>query len=99
MAMNKESFDKFLGKVTNATKKAVKKSEDVYESAKIKLSISSDKAKIDELKQKIGDLMYEAYLGNESNGEDIENLCKEIEEINKQIAEKEASIEELKNND
>ncbi len=96
MSINKESFDKFLGKVTNAAKKVAKKSEDTYEIAKIKLAISSEKTTVNELKQKLGGLVYESYLGNEVSNEDVENVCKEIENVNASIAEKEASIENIK---
>lgn len=97
MEVNRESIDKILEKVTNTTKKAIKKSGDAYEIAKIRLSINSDKSKINELKQQIGELVYNAYSGKSSNGDDVEEACRAIDEINDEIKNKEEALAKIKN--
>lgn len=97
MEVKRENIDKILEMVTQTTKTAIKKSGEAVEITKIRLAINSDKAKIKELKLQVGELMYEAYSGNASSGDEIEELCQEIAELYSDIEEKEQNIAELKN--
>lgn len=97
MEVKRENIDKILEMVTQTTKNAIKKSGEAVEVTKIRLAINSDKSKIKELKLQVGELMYEAYSGNASSGDEIEELCQEISELYKEIERKEQAIAEIKN--
>ena len=97
MEVKRENIDKILEVVTQTTKTAIKKSGEAVEITKIRLAINSDKAKIKELKLQVGELMYEAYNGNSSSGDEIEELLKEIGELYNEIETKEQQIAQLKN--
>ena len=97
MEVKRENIDKILEMVTQTTKTAIKKSSEAVEITKIRLSINSDKAKIKELKLQVGELMYEAYNGNSSSGDEIEEILNEISELYGEIENKEQQIAQLKN--
>lgn len=97
MEVNRESIDKILEKVTSTTKTAIKRSGEAYEITKLRILINTDKTKIKELKLQIGEIMYDAYSGVNSDGDEIETLCKAVDELYEEIEEKEVKIAELRN--
>lgn len=97
MEVNREGIDRLLEKVTMTAKSAIKKSGEAVSATKLRVSINSDKTKIREIKEKLGELMYNAYNGEEADGGEVEELCRKIDELKEEIEGKEGEIAELKN--
>lgn len=65
--------------ITSFTKKAVKKSSEVYENTKLSIKISNIKTDIEEEYKKIGKIVYEKYKGKEISSDDAEAICSKID--------------------
>ncbi|NLM72981.1 MAG: zinc ribbon domain-containing protein [Clostridiaceae bacterium] len=85
----------FLDEVKKFGKSIADKSKDVIEVTKLNSQIATEKDKIKELYQKIGEHVYNNYVAGESTVND--ELCAEIKEINAKIEELSAKVLELKN--
>lgn len=97
MEVNRESIDKILEKVTQTTKSAIKKSGEAVGLTKLRIAVNSDKTKVKELKLQIGELVYGAYSGEDADGTDVEEICRQIKELYDEIESKEKEIAEIKN--
>ena len=82
--------------VATTARKVIKKSGDIYSTTKLSLQISKLKGDIDECYRKIGKMFYENYCGESQSGEDVELLCKKIDELNKKIKDISEQISEIK---
>lgn len=90
-------FGKNVSKtVTNTYKAATKKSGELIEEAKLRMQIASENDKISEKLEEIGAIVYEDYKSGESNYTAFEDLCKEIEESEVEVASMNAKILEMK---
>ncbi len=89
-------FDKLTKKATETYKGAAEKTSKIAKETKLKMKISENKSKIDELYKEIGKKVYQKHVTNDNNcvkdqiAEEIakiENLSNEIEEFHNQILE------------
>lgn len=84
----------FLDKMTDFSRSAMKKSEEVMETAKINLKISQKKSMMKEHQMEIGKIMYAAYKSGAILESEIGMLC---EKIKAEEEEMQALQESLKN--
>ena len=75
-------------------KMAMKKSSDLVETTKLKLSVTDTENEIDNIMRKMGELLYEAYKTGGESYSSLEEQCElidskyeKIEELTKQISE------------
>lgn len=90
-------IDKIISNVGKTTKAVVQKSNDVVEITKTKVAISGAEDKIRVILGEIGALVYDAYKGGDGNTQEVEEKCKQIEEIKKELDEKRNQYAKLRN--
>lgn len=95
---NIDSIGKNISKTVSQTYKiAAKKSGELIEEAKLKLNLTAEKEKADQIYQKIGKIIYEAYK-NDVNIEDIFiEDCKNLDKAEENILDINLKILQLKN--
>ncbi|MDX9871097.1 MAG: zinc-ribbon domain-containing protein [Clostridia bacterium] len=94
------SFFKKLGETAMNTASTIgSKSANLVETGKLKLAKNQLEGKIDDKKLEIGDLVYAAYkAGSEPDNGLLQNKFNEIEELESQIRDIEAQLEQPKEN-
>ena len=85
----------FLDDVRRIGKNIAEKGKDVLEITKLNTQIASEKDKIKDLYEKIGEQVYNSYLSSGSS--EYEDLCVQIQEIENKIKELTDKVLELKN--
>lgn len=83
--------------VALATKKVVRKSAEVYGTAKISLKISALKSDVDEKYCQIGKIAYKSYKGENVSSDAADVLFGELDSIYEKISELSAKLAEMKN--
>ncbi len=83
--------------ISSITKKAVKKSSEVYENTKISFKISGIKSDIEDEYVKIGRIVYQKYKGNDISTDDAESICAKIDSLFAEIEELNAQLAQNKN--
>ena len=94
-----EFFNK-LGNIANKTyKSASQKTGEIAKEAKLKMKMTEDKSKINDLYEEIGKIIYQKHIHGEEVKieEDVNAYCKQIDEISKEIEKKQEEILALKN--
>lgn len=86
----------FMDKVGSMAKKAADKTGDMVEIGKLNTKILSQQQSISSIKGKIGELIFAYYQQGEHIPDDVEVLCKQIEEIQNNIASLQKEIQEIK---
>lgn len=77
-----------LGNIASETyKKTSKKTGELAKEAKIRMKMNEDKAKIKDLYEEIGKIVYQKHISNEevSIKEDLNSYCTQIDELSKKI--------------
>ena len=88
----------FLNKLGDLANKAGKKTGDFTKEAKIKMKMSDNKSKIEDLYKKIGKAIYQEHIDiEESKKEEIADCCIKIDELSKEIENYQDEIRKLKN--
>lgn len=90
-------FDKLGKAATDAANMAGNKAEELIEVGKLKSKISSTKQEIGMTMKEIGEYCYRAYENGDMTDDKITELCKKIEDCNKQIESLETQIKIAKN--
>lgn len=85
----------FLDDVKRLGKNIAEKGKDVLEITKLNTQIATEKDKIRELYEKIGQEVYSAYANGESS--EFVDLCVQIREIENKVKELSDKVLELKN--
>ena len=67
MIFNMEFFDKLTKKATETYKGAAEKTSKIAKETKLKMKISENKSKIDELYKEIGKKVYQKHVTNDNN--------------------------------
>lgn len=85
-----ELFDKIGKKASQTYKYTTEKTNKIAKEAKLKMSMSENKSKIDSIYEKIGKSIYEYHISNETRDNEkiekiIEEYCIEIDEISDNI--------------
>ncbi len=89
-------FDDLKSKVTEMSKSAMQKSNEIVEVTKINLAIGDAQSEIDKILKDMGKIIYDAYLEGENFGEEIESKCTKISEIIDNINDMKEKLAELK---
>ena len=89
-----EFFDKLTKKATETYKGAAEKTGKIAKEAKLKMKISENKSKINEIYKEIGEKVYQKHIseGDVCVKKDLEDECARIDELAKQIEEYHAEI-------
>lgn len=82
----KDNLGKISKSIGDKASSAAKKSAEIFESTKINMSIDSEKDKIAEIEGQIGHLIYTGYKEKENVEDKVMKLCRQIDEINENIA-------------
>lgn len=90
-------IEKIITNVEKTTKAVVQKSSDIVELTKVKVSISNDEAKVASLIKEAGELVYSAYKNGTGDPEDVEAVCKQVEELEQEIVKKKNQLARLRN--
>lgn len=90
-------IEKFISNVEKTTKAVVQKSNDMVEITRVKVALSSDEAKVEGLIREAGELVYGAYKNGTGDPEDVEQVCKQIEALEEEIAGKKNQLARLRN--
>ncbi len=72
-------FDSFTRKVTDKARAAARKSSELVEATKLKMSISVEEDKIEKLYGEIGKAVYESYCAGKEVSDEVRELCDRIE--------------------
>lgn len=94
-----EFFNK-LGDIASKTyKNASQKTGEIAKEAKIKMKMSENKSKINDLYEEIGKIVYQKHIHGEEVKieEDLNAYCKQIDEISKEIEKYQEEVLSLKN--
>ena len=94
-----EFFNK-LGDIANKTyKSASKKTGEIAQEAKIKMKMNENKAKIKDLYQEIGKIVYQKHIHEEEVNikEDLNSYCSQIDELSKEVETYQEKVLALKN--
>lgn len=86
----------FMDRVGGMAKKAADKTGDMVEIGKLNAKILSQQQSISSVKEKIGELIFERYQQGEQLPDDVGELCKQIEDIQNNIASLKKEIQEIK---
>ena len=78
-------FDSVKSIVTKTAKDAVKASNDAVEFTKLKFKINELNDKINEHYAKIGKVVYESSIDDETDTDCVEQICTEIGELKQQL--------------
>ena len=89
-------FDKLSKKASKAYKVTADKTGKIAKETKLKLKMSDLKSKIEEIYENIGEIVYQGYKSEEQIEEKINEKCKEIDGINKEINSLEEQCIELR---
>lgn len=89
-------FDKIKNSIQDGAEAIVNKSKDLAEISKLNVKIISFENKIKELYKEIGEEFYSQYKEDKRENNKILKLCKEIEEIEKDIKHMKKKIENIK---
>jgi rubrerythrin len=90
-------FDNFSKKVGDAAKTAAKKSGELVETTKLNMTINSEEDKIKKLHNEIGKLVYIKFEGGNNFEPDINSICQQIMEVQKNIDSIRRKVLEIKN--
>ncbi len=90
-------MDKIISELKNTADKVVKKSVELAELSKIKLSIASTKSEIGANYKALGELVYMAQKNDEADSKDITELIEKIDELYKRLDEFNEVYSSLKN--
>lgn len=94
-----EFFNK-LGDIASKTyKNASQKTGEIAKEAKIKMKMSENKSKINDLYEDIGKIVYQKHIHGEEVKieEDVNAYCKQIDELSKEIEKYQEEVLSLKN--
>ena len=86
----------FMDRVGGMAKKAADKTGDMVEIGKLNAKISSQQQSISSLKERIGGILYERFQHGEQLPEEVDELCQQIEEVQKSIVSMQKEIQEIK---
>ena len=86
----------FLNKLTSLAQNAMDSTKDMLDVNRLNSNISTEKAKIAELKGKIGEYYYTLYASGEVLADEPSGVCMEIKAHEEKIASLEAEIQEKK---
>ena len=89
-------FDKLSKKASKAYKVTADKTGKIAKETKLKLKMSDLKSKIEEIYENIGEIVYQGYKSEGQIEEKINEKCKEIDGINKEINSLEEQCIELR---
>lgn len=90
-------FSEIKNKVTHTAKKALKKSNEMVEVTKLNVSVADKTAQKNKALQEIGKIIYDSYKTGNAIDEEIEEKCKEIDEIEDDIKQLKDKIKKTKN--
>lgn len=90
-------IEKIISNVEKTTKAVVQKSNDMVELTKIKVALSGDEAKAEGLIREAGELVYAAYKDGTGDPEDVEKVCKQLEQLEEEIVKKKNQLARLRN--
>lgn len=82
--------------ITDTATKVAETSNNMYTTAKISLKISKLKAEVDECYRKMGEVVYANYKGKETDANDVELMCAQVDKIKERIEKLSAEIAEIK---
>ena len=94
-----EFFNK-IGKIANKTyKSASQKTGEIAKEAKIKMKMSENKSKINDLYEEIGKIVYQKHIYGEEVKieEDLNTYCNKIDELSKEVEKYQEEVLSLKN--
>ena len=94
-----EFFNK-LGDIANKTyKSASQKTGEIAKEAKIKIKMNENKAKINDLYEEIGKIVYQKHIHGEGVKieEDLNTYCNQIDDLSKEIEKYQEEVLSLKN--
>ena len=89
-----------LGKIANKTyKSASQKTGEIAKEAKIKMKMNENKAKIKDLYEEIGKIIYQKHIHEEEVKikEDLDSYCSQIDELSKEQEKLQEEVLALKN--
>ncbi len=89
-------FDDLKSKVTEMSKSAMQKSNEIVEVTKINLAIGDAQSEIDKVLKDVGEIIYGAYQEGANFGEEIESKCIKVDEIIENINGMKEKLAELK---
>ena len=94
-----EFFDKLTKKASETYKGAAEKTSKLAKEAKLKMKINDNKSKINDLYEEIGKRVYQKHIADEELciKEELEEECKQIDELSKEIEGYHKEIVELSN--
>ncbi len=78
-------WEELSGKISRGTKTLSQKSSELFDIAKVKLDIASEKDKIGKLYEEIGKSVYRDYKGGNLKEKQVMDKCQLIDEINYKI--------------
>lgn len=90
-------FDDLMGKAKAAADVAGKKTGEIMEISKLKLQINQLTCEVDKAYSRMGALVYESVKNNADAKDVINVIVAEIDDLNGQIEEAQAKINQLKN--
>jgi rubrerythrin len=82
--------------VGDAAKSAAKKSEEMLEVSKLNREISSEENKIEKINNELGKIVYNKYKASGNIDDELSGGCKQIDELENNIASIKEKIEEIK---
>lgn len=92
----------FWDEITKGAKDAanftVKKTEELTSIAKLKIALKGEESKLDDCFEDIGELYYLAQRNGDDNGEAIENIMKNADEIKAKISDLKLQLSAVKGN-
>lgn len=77
-------------------KEITKKAGETIDAAKLNISITDEKRKIENLKKSLGDVVYDKYKLGLCTNDSAVVICRKIDEANNAIAEFQKQIEKMK---
>ena len=89
-----------LGNIANKTyKSASQKTGELAKEAKIKMKMNENKAKIKDLYEEIGKIVYQKHINNDEVNikEDLDTYCSQIDEVSKEQEKLQEELLTLKN--
>jgi len=90
-------FESIKSTISNTAKSAAKKSNELVEITKLKMSISNLEMDITRLMGDIGESVYDAYKNGEGTAEDLPDICEQIDIKYADIEESREKLRKLKN--
>ena len=78
-------WEELSGKISRGTKTLSQKSSELFDIAKVKLDIASEKDKIGKLYEEFGKSVYRDYKGGNLKEKQVMDKCQLIDEINYKI--------------